>query len=282
MTSSRGPTDLRALPGSRPLVPLLVAAAVSACGNQHETPRTASAEPPSGTTGRPVTVFSAPELLLSGVGLRVAPPLTPGSARDAYAITSASPDVVRIDPDGMLHTLSEGTSELRSVSGSILTVRVRASRLLHILPATLDLLAGDTRPVHAADSVEDLPDESIEWLTSDPGIVVVDRGRLRAGNVGVATVTARVGEETATARVIVRPNKALSLSLLGPSSALTGTIVQFESRSPPSVVVAWSSSDTRVLRPLANGIFHAQQPGKAQACVSAFGTSRCAQVQVSR
>ena len=249
------------------------------CGNPPLGPP-ASTET-SASSQAPRTIFSAKAIAIWSHDARVPPPLIPGSLQPR--LVSESPGIVSIDSDGKLHTHQDGEAIVRAASGSSLLVRVHSVRHLAISPEQVELPAGAALDLTAMADATALPPEDVEWSIDSPEVASIVDGRLTAVRPGRATIFARASISLARAQLVVRAAKPVrSISLLGPVAPVRAkSVFQVQPQSPPpGVVLDWVASDSRVLKPISNGVFQAMQHGRADACLRTTTGTSCIPIRV--
>lgn len=182
-----------------------------ACGREGarepEPPRAPSeAAAPLGT--RPFVVFARTELLIDRLEVPVAAPVTVGSSPSPATLTSDAPDVVSINAGGAFVGHRDGTATIRSAAGGSLRVRVDAAEFqsLVLAPRRLSLAEGAVGGLRLLDGAtkREIAAERAVWQTSDPRVATMVGTHILAGrHPGRARITARLGERTAEAIVVV-------------------------------------------------------------------------------
>jgi len=249
------------------------------CGNPPIGPP-ASTES-SASPQAPRTIFSTKAIAIWSHDARVSPPLIPGSPQPR--LLSESPGIVSIDSDGKLHTHQDGEAIVRSASGSSLLVRVHSIRHLGISPEQVELPAGAALGLTAMADATALPPEDVEWSIDSREVASIVDGRLTAVLPGRATIFARAGTSLARAQLVVRAAQPVgSVPLLGPVAPVrVKSVFQVQPQSPPpGMVLHWVASDSRVLKPISNGVFQAMRHGRADACVRTPTGTSCIPIRV--
>ena len=237
---------------------------------------------------RPHVVFRRRSLVISRLGVPVAPPVSVPSRPSPETMRSDDPDTVRVEASGALVGLRPGRATIRTLhgEGSSLEVEVRAPRGIRVEPQQLRVEPERSAvlEVFDADTGERLPPEAAEWASDAPWRVTGAGGRVQAGNeLGPASVSVRFGDAEGRALVVVRVAGREPLSVSPPKVRLTvGEVRMFQAfgRNGP-VGAEWTSSDRRVAAPLRAGLFHARSPGRATICSAARGRRACSSVEVS-
>lgn len=131
--------------------------------------------------------------------------------------STGNPAVASVDATGKAIALESGTAEITAASGAIkgsAEVEVEIPGALSIAPAATTLVGiGQTAQLQLIvkdDAGKVIKDAPATWTSSTASVVAVDRtGAVRSVGAGAATISARIGALTATARVTVTlPPKA--------------------------------------------------------------------------
>jgi len=129
--------------------------------------------------------------------------------------TSSNPAVANVSATGLVTALSEGTTTISARSGSVtgssaLTVTPTAVKSLQVTPNPVELAPALTQQLTATAVFEDNTNQNVTnqatWTSSAPNVASVSAaGLVTAAAPGQATLTARLGNVTATANVTVKP-----------------------------------------------------------------------------
>jgi len=170
------------------------------------------------------------------------------------------------------------------------TAPARVTRLeIRNAPSTLTLTETRDLTVSAIDAAgRARPDARPTWVSSDPGVVSVVNGRVRAEAPGTATITAAVEEGTDAVTIVVPPDRVAAVSVRPASLTLeTGQTGQLTATATGAVsgtldrAPAWASSDPRVAAVDATGLVTAMAAGTATITARADGQQAAAQVTVT-
>ncbi len=150
---------------------------------------------------------------------------------------------------------------------------------LEVTPAESSLRVGETVQLVARRGDEDATGSG-EWTSSNAAVASVTRGLVRANAPGAVTIVARLGEQSAEARVTVT-SKGLAAIAISPASAsvpvgrtqaftATGTYTDGTTEDL-TATVDWSSSDTAVATIGADGVARGVSAGSANVQASKAG-----------
>ncbi len=124
---------------------------------------------------------------------------------------------------------------------------------------------GTEQTLTATVGPDDATDKTVTWSSSDEKVATVKDGKVTSVGNGTATITAKAGDQTATAKVTVS-QKTESVSIELNKQIVKGTlpaqikksyalkaIVTPDNADAAKAVVTWSSSNTKVATVAANG-----------------------------
>ena len=116
-----------------------------------------------------------------------------------------------------------------------------------ILKGKTDTISVTYNPANTTDS------KNVTWTSSDNSVAKVENGKITAVKEGTATITAKVGDKTATCTVTVKEKKLESISIdkdfdlaLGEEKTLVLTYKPEDTTD--SIDVIWSSSDDSIVK----------------------------------
>lgn len=222
----------------------------------------------------------------------------PENATDKSLIWSSSdPTVVKVDSQGKLSPVKEGTATIsvetkkggRVASSSVRVTAGAKVTGLRLSPKNIELIEGETGQITGIISPENALNKRIIWTSSDNSVVWVNSvsGELTALRQGTATISASTEDggfkDTATVKVKrdvtkvgVFLNKS-SLSLSPGSSEYLLATVKLDTK--PDLV--WSSSNTNVATVDNNGMVRALSLGSATVTVKTKDNAYSATSQVT-
>ena len=135
--------------------------------------------------------------------------------------TSSDPAVATVD-GGKVTAVKEGTATITAKAGektATCTVyvdkKIIAVESVELDKTELQLKEGDSETLVATVKPDDATDKTVTWTSSDPAVATVEGGKVTAVKAGVATITAKAGEKTATCAVTVEAKVHPLASLLG-------------------------------------------------------------------
>lgn len=213
--------------------------------------------------------------------------------------TSSAPLVASVDEGGRVTALKSGEATITTAVGDVkgsAKVAVAIPGSVTVAPASVQLKgAGQTARLEAKvadDSGRPLPEaKGVTWASSDPSIVTVADGQVKAVGAGSATVSASVGSVRGLADVTVKvPDFAklavkparLALAKAGASARLTATATDKKGKAVAGVPVTWKSANEGVARVGADGTVTAVKKGKAKVTAKAGARSAVAEVTVKK
>lgn len=201
--------------------------------------------------------------------------LADGSSVDASAIaqwSSTAPGIVGVAQGGQATALAAGSAEIRAtLAGKTTSAKVSvvpaALVALEIQPASSVLVVGATKQLGAVGTFADGSQQNlglvVGWSSSAPAIAEIGAdGTIVAKAAGTATITAKLGEVTATAEVSILGLKPVELviepvdpTLPVGASLKFSAIAGFEdgSKADVSTAATWTSSAPDVAKFATNG-----------------------------
>ena len=133
------------------------------------------------------------------------------SPRDATDKTvkwsSDNPAVATVDQNGTVTAVDSGNATVTASAGGLsatceVTVTIPVTSVT-LDPTDLNLMLGETAQLTASVLPEDATDKHVHWYSSNPEVVSVDEGSITAVGVGIATITAQCGSQSASCLVYV-------------------------------------------------------------------------------
>ena len=208
-----------------------------------------------------------------------------GSSVDASALaqwTSTAPGVVAVAQGGQVTALAAGSAEIRAAWGGVVTsakVSVVPAALvaLEIQPQSTVLVVGATKQLGAVGTFADGSQQNlglvVAWSSSAPAIAEIGAdGTIVAKAAGTASITAKLGEVTATAAVSILGLQPTELVIepvdptlpLGASLKFSA-IASFDdgSKADVSASASWASSAPDVVKIAKDGTITTLLSGSA-------------------
>ena len=138
--------------------------------------------------------------------------------------SSDNPSVATVDQNGKVTAVSVGNAKITASAGgfsascSVICISIPVTSIF-LDKTSLSLAKGSTETLSATVSPSDATDNNVQWSSDNPSVATVDQnGTVTAVNGGDATITASVGDVSATCKVSVFiPVTSITLN----SSALT-------------------------------------------------------------
>ncbi len=202
--------------------------------------------------------------LIKGETVKLEATLVPGNARTkAVEWTTSDNDIADIDKDGTVTAISEGTAVITAKfdnKTASCTVKVKEIPLKSISISSGDFSLenpGDKKKLtvncYPADTTDS---KDVVWSTSDKNIARISKdGTVEAYRKGTATITATVGEKTASVNVTVNTNKCDYFNFYVSPTDMKLKIGEYNeikhgysySVGYDEAVIKWSSSDESVV-----------------------------------
>ena len=137
--------------------------------------------------------------------------VTPDNATDKTVTWTTSDETVATVKDGIVTTLKAGEVTITAKVGdktATCTIAVKA-KVIAVTGITLDkttaeLTEGETITLVATVAPDNATDKTVIWTTSDETIATVANGVVTSVKAGTATITAKVGDKTATCTIAVK------------------------------------------------------------------------------
>lgn len=166
---------------------------------------------------------------------------------------------------------------------------------LTLSAATVEIATGESQRLtvtakYSDDTTAELEAKDVEWSSSTESVATVSRGVVSAKSKGTATVTAKVGDVTATCAVTVY---SLTVEISGEgindgkkelarndTLALTATVKK-DGAVQSSETVKWESDNTGVATVTENGLVTAVNPGTANITATRTGGKQSAKVVIT-
>ena len=168
-----------------------------------------------------------PEVAVSGVSLsqssltmeeggtaNLTATVSPSNATNKTVIWSSSNNYVAKVSEGTVTAIAEGTATITAVVGgktASCTVTINKKEIA-VSSVTLDktdaeLEKGSTLTIRATVNPDDATDKTVTWSSSDDKVATVKNGTVTAVAAGTATVTAKVGDKSASCTVKVNDHE---------------------------------------------------------------------------
>ena len=179
------------------------------------------------------------------------------TAEVIWSVKEEYQNIISVDSEGKVTALAAGEAIVEATAGSVtatckVTVTPVPASSVTLNVQDITLLVGATDKLTATVSPENVTNKAITWSSDNESIATVDAdGNVTAVAVGVANITAKCGDATATCKVTVNPVPASSVTLnvqditllVGATDKLTATV------SPENVtdpVITWSSDNESI------------------------------------
>ncbi len=202
----------------------------------------------------------------------------PFNTTDSHKIlwTSSDNSIVSVSDTGEITALSAGTAIITAKMGELsVTCQVTVIDIpiesISINKSEISMYINETETLEVIfKPTNTTADKTVEWSSSNPSIVDVDKnGTLIPKSYGTATITARVGEHTATCKVTVIFVQLNSISLdktelslfVGEKSKLN--VIYNPSNTSVDKTVVWTSSNENIVTVANDGTITAKDAGQA-------------------
>jgi len=219
--------------------------------------------------------------------------VSPSDATDKTVTWTSSNSGVASVSGGVVTAAAEGTATITASAGGKsakceVNVQPRVVDVtgISLNKTDLTLNPGGTFQLEATVSPSDATDKTVTWNSSDPSVVSVENGLVKAVSAGTATVTATAGGKSAKCEVNVQPRvvDVTGVSLNKTDLTLNpGETFLLEATVSPSdatdKTVTWTSSDPSIVS-VENGLVKAVSPGYATVTATAGGKSARCEVTV--
>ncbi len=200
----------------------------------------------------------------------------PDNATDKTVTWTSSDATVATVTDGKVKALKAGSVTITATAGEksatcAITVKAKVIPVTSITldKTTLSLTAGDEATLIATVKPDNATDKTVTWTSSDPSVATVADGKVHAVKLGIAVITAKAGDKTATCTVTVAAKVIPVTSIWldksemelteGDEAILTATV---KPDNATDKTVTWTSSDTSVAT-VTDGKVKALKPGAA-------------------
>ena len=219
--------------------------------------------------------------------------VVPSSATNTAVVWSSSNSNVATVRDGLVTAVEIGSAQIyvssadgrkrASCTVTVIAEYIAVEEVLildeeedKVISGTvLNLTEGDTYQAISGIRPGDATNQNVSWVSSDPTVVSVKDGLLKAGTPGTATVTVTSDAGALTASLTVKVSAyvppvdvtgvtlsktSLTLSAPGQTATLTATVKPDDATNKS---VRWSSSDEGIVTVSAEGLVTGIAPGQA-------------------
>ena len=182
--------------------------------------------------------------------------ISPSNATDKTVTWSSSDTSVAVVINGVVIAGNPGITTISAKAGDKIATCVVTVIGNPVTGITLDkssasMKVNETITLYATVSPDDATDKTVIWQTSDESVATVSNGVVAAVNVGMATITAKAGDVTASCSIIVEPIPVTGITLdktnvslkLYEAIALTATVSPSDATDN---TIVWSTSDSNI------------------------------------
>ena len=185
--------------------------------------------------------------------------------------TSSNSNVVSVD-NGKVIAMGGGSATVIAKAGEVeatcnVTVTVPVSSV-SLDKSTLSLVEGEESTLNVTVNPDDATDKTVIWTSSNSAIATVENGNVKALKEGSATITASVGDKSATCVVsvskLVIPVASITLNktslnlIKGQTETLTATVDPVDATDK---TISWSSSEATIASVTQSGVVTALKGG---------------------
>ena len=200
---------------------------------------------------------------------------------------SSNTKVFTVDTEGVVTAVGDGEAELTATLGNTsLSWKIKVDDPLKLvsisLPNSAEVYVKDTVKLSVTyKPANTTSDKTVTWESDSPNVATVDSNGVVTGKgVGMATITARVGNKTATCKVTVKFNDAV---LTLEDSKITTTVnrtVRVTVLNPVKGKITYKSNNDRVATVNDSGVVTAVGEGTAIITITSDGKSATCEIQV--
>lgn len=199
--------------------------------------------------------------------------LKPADASQTIAWSSNNEDVATVDQSGNVTAIGKGNTIITAKAGEYtaeckVTVNIPLNDIS--IKSTADTIKkGQTAQLSIVYNPEDTTDDkSVTWSSTGKYATVNQNGLVTAVKDGEETITAKVGDKTATYKITVKEIKLVSISVKPETTVHRGETETLEVTYNPTDTtddrtVTWASSDTKIVTVDGSGTLTAVAPGSA-------------------
>lgn len=227
-----------------------------------------------------------------GKTLQLNATVSPSTAtRKDITWSSSKSSVASVSSSGLVTAVSEGTTTITASAdgkkgectvtvfkGFVAVSEVKLGK------TEVTLYEGEEETLTASVLPDNATDKTITWTSSDKSIASVESGKVKAVKKGEATITAKAGDKTAEAKIVVlAPVSGITLDknrldmIIGETETLTATITPAD--ADPKEPITWTTSDETIAT-VDGGKVTAVKEGEATVTATSDGKSATCIVKV--
>lgn len=220
--------------------------------------------------------------------------ITPDNTTDKSVIwTCMTPDIATINSQsGELTAIAPGVAKIMAACGTVtdmatITVKPILATSVTISTEDMTLVVGETGTLTATVRPEGTTDKTVTWGSDNDAIATVAAdGTVTAVSVGVANITAKCNDVSATCKVTVNPVIASAITLnaqnltilIGQTEKLTATVLP---ESTSDKTVTWASDNEAIATVAADGTVTGVSVGVANITAKCGDVSATCKVTVN-
>ena len=225
-----------------------------------------------------------------GLSMTLVATVNPSDATDKTVTWTSSDNTIATVDNGKVTGIKEGSAAITALAGGKLAscVVTVAKQVVQVTSVTLnkfslELKKGQSETLIATVKPDDATDKKVNWSSSDSSIATVEDGKVTAIKSGIATITAKAGEQSVSCEVTVtNPVESISLDRTSVSLEENQTTTLVATVSPNDAdenTVEWKTSNASVAT-VSDGVVTAKAEGTATITASAGGKSAECTVKV--
>lgn len=178
--------------------------------------------------------------------------------------TSSAPSVATVT-DGKVDALKDGTTVITATVGDktatcTVTVKEELLQSISLNKASIELAKNENQTLEVAyNPVDTTDDKTVTWTSADPNVATVENGVVTGVSVGTTTITATVGNKTATCDVTVTsPLKEIKVNpsevTVLKNQSQTVNVEYLPADTTDDKTITWSIDNSKVADIVANGV----------------------------
>lgn len=205
--------------------------------------------------------------------------------------TSSNPAVATVT-DGKIDALKDGTAVITAAvedktATCTVTVKEEPLQSISLNKTSMELAKTENETLEVTyNPVDTTDDKTVTWTSANTGVAIVENGVVTGVGVGTTTITATVGNKTATCDITVTsPLKGIKVNpadvTVLKNQSQTVSVEYLPADTTDEKAVTWKSSNTNVATVDENGVITAVAGGQADiTATTANGVSAICKITV--